>query len=152
MSTTFHHDKRTVQAKTEVHGNGWRLLPLPEGTCVNGYEIHMGRSECDAACVPFTSTVDASDRRITTGVADASGRIAGTYCHGLFDSVTVVRSLNDALRAAKGLPPLGEYPENRRILLENDLNRLAALCRERLSTDTIYEIMNNFQNDKERTP
>ena len=78
---------RSRAVVTASHGL-WAKLA---GSCIKGYEIHLGRSQ-----TPFSlftiSHREGSPVSEPDGSCDASGRIFGTYLHGLFD--------NDALRAA----------------------------------------------------
>lgn len=140
MSTTFHQSKTTAQTQVKLHGNSFGLLAATDGEIVNGYEIHMGQSEY-GECKPFTSAIDVSGAETVIGVSDRSGRIAGTYCHGLFDSKVVVASLINALRKAKGLDVVSLEIIDRQLTLECDLNRLAAVCREHLDIQRILEII-----------
>ncbi|HEY9595190.1 MAG TPA: cobyric acid synthase CobQ, partial [Spirochaetia bacterium] len=66
----------------------WQRL---EGTEIEGYEIHMGRSETRSPLLTMTHREGAAVS-VPDGACDESGRIFGTYLHGLFE--------NDALRHA----------------------------------------------------
>jgi adenosylcobyric acid synthase len=48
---------------------------------VDGYEIHIGRTEGPDTKRPFSFVGDTPE-----GAIDATGRVAGTYLHGLFVS------------------------------------------------------------------
>jgi len=144
MSTVFHGNKRTTQAIVTIHGNSaWPFREL-SGVQVKGYEIHMGQSEF-GECVPFTRTIDAQGIETLIGVADSTGRIFGTYCHGLFDTRAVVEGVVNALRKAKGLPGIRFELIDRHLALDKDLNHLAAICRAQLDMDKIAHIINDQQ-------
>ena len=81
MSTVFHGNKRTTQAVVTIHGNSaWPFRELSD-VSIKGYEIHMGQSEF-GECVPFTGAIEAQGVETIIGIADSTGRIFGTYCHG----------------------------------------------------------------------
>jgi len=150
MSTEFYREKYTAQRTVRIHGySAWPFAAL-DGLEISGYEIHMGRSTYGPSCVPFTTTADPPGAGSVIGVADLSGRIAGTYCHGLFDSKEVVKGVINALRKVKGLSPIRDELIDRRHVLENDLNRLASVCRERLDMQRIMDIINNHQQERDR--
>jgi cobyric acid synthase CobQ len=70
--------------KTLARAEGTALLPGLEGLPVAGYEIHHGVTERGSSTRPaFRLTAQEGER--LDGAVDASGRIFGTYLHGLFD-------------------------------------------------------------------
>ncbi|MFP4242443.1 MAG: cobyric acid synthase [Chitinispirillaceae bacterium] len=139
MKTIFHSDKSTAQSTVKVHGT-FGLFAELDGFQLNGYEIHMGQSEF-GNCVPFTSSLDSSGNETVIGAADKSGRVAGTYCHGLFDSDVVAQAIVGVLRTAKGLAPLSARFVDRRCALEKDLDTLAAVVREQISMENLYRLV-----------
>lgn len=142
MSTVFHDNKRTTQAIVTIQGNSaWPFREL-SGVQVNGYEIHMGQSEF-GECVPFTIGIDAQGIKSVIGVADLTGRIFGTYCHGLFDTKAVVSGVVNSLRKAKGLPGIQFELIDRQQALDKDLNQLADICRVQLDMNKIAQIIND---------
>jgi len=64
-----------------------RSVHVATGVALDGYEIHIGRTQGPDAARPFTKMNGSQD-----GACSADGRIAGTYLHGLFT--------DDAFRAA----------------------------------------------------
>jgi len=140
MSTTFHAVKSTMQTKVNVTAKNLWLFEESEIDEVNGYEIHMGQSTFGTSR-PFTTIRDQSGVEIITGIADMTGRIAGTYCHGFFDSKETVAAIVNALRKARGFDPLSHELIDRHHMLEKDLNRLADVCRNALSMNRILKIM-----------
>jgi adenosylcobyric acid synthase len=70
IATTMSADKSTTLV-TGTHG--------ASGAAVEGYEIHLGRSE-GADCARPLLTIDGRP----DGATSADGRIQGTYVHGLF--------------------------------------------------------------------
>jgi adenosylcobyric acid synthase len=75
VATTFSTDKRVEAVTREVSGTG--PLSGASGT-VSGYEIHMGD----------THALDPVDRPVGPESA-ATGNVAGTYLHGLFENRTI---------------------------------------------------------------
>jgi adenosylcobyric acid synthase len=74
---------------------------------VVGYEIHMGETTRPQG-LPywFELTREPDGVTILDGVAHPSGRLFGTYVHGLFDSLSFLGELTTRLRTRRGLPPL----------------------------------------------
>ncbi len=70
ISTTMTGDKST----TLVNG-----LHCDSGAAIEGYEIHLGRSDGADCARPFVSIDGRPD-----GAASRDGRVQGTYVHGLF--------------------------------------------------------------------
>ncbi|MDT8854341.1 cobyric acid synthase [Paracoccaceae bacterium Fryx2] len=78
VETTMTPDKRLTRT-TAIHA--------ATGLCVDGYEIHIGRTEGPARARPFAHVAG-----VPEGATSADGRISGSYLHGLFRA--------DAFRAA----------------------------------------------------
>ncbi len=106
----------------------------PTGLQVTGYEIHHGRTDENGAVPLFTR----SDGCVV-GVADAGGRIWGTYLHGVFDADRFRRWFIDRLRVRRGLEPITEV--SCRYDIEPVLDRLAEVVRRSLRMDEVYRLM-----------
>jgi cobyric acid synthase len=102
----------------------------------------MGQSEF-GECVPFTGAIEAQGVETIIGIADSTGRIFGTYCHGLFDRKGVVSGVINALRKAKRLSDIQLELIDRQQALDKDLNHLAAICRAKLDMNKIAHIIND---------
>lgn len=92
IATTFAAEKVTRRATGEVRAaSGPWAAP---GTPVEGYEIHMGRTEGvdGAPLTPLLRLGDAND-----GSVSADGRIAGCYLHGLFHNTAFRHAMLTAL-------------------------------------------------------
>ena len=107
VETVFGGEKRTVR----VHGEATGAALAPSGTAVRGYEIHMGRSAVAAGTRPLLHLREAqnADQRGVAqthpdGAVSESGRVCGTYVHGLFDHPALRGAFLDGLRLAAGLP------------------------------------------------
>ena len=106
MDTIF-AEKKT---RTRVHGQFGQLsgvfAPL-SGAEIEGYEIHMGRSE---GTLPFfnhlTDAVTGDEKRD----GFCRGDVYGTYVHGFFDKEGIAAALAEALAARKGMSLTGCGP------------------------------------------
>ena len=91
--TTFTRPKRTVRVRARVsavHG----LFGAGAGAEFDAYEIHAGRTEVPARDRPFALVGGASEQRggEGEGAMDATGRVVGTYLHGLLADGRVRRA------------------------------------------------------------
>lgn len=146
MSTVFAEEKTTHQVRGRV-ACGFGLLADAEGLPIAGYEIHMGQSGADrsadlrpgeGAALPFhLESRSGSPCDVWDGALSADGRILGTYIHGLFANDGLRRAILANLARWKGIElpsaPLG--PSH-----EFQYERLAALVRQHLNLDRVYEI------------
>lgn len=105
----------------------------PSGHTLRGYEIHHGRSESGGSETPLVTRDD--------GEVIGSGRerVWGSYVHGIFDADGFRRWFIDRLRARRGMEPLGSVVAVYDI--EEAFDRLAAVVRERLDMDRIYQLI-----------
>lgn len=138
-STTFQGDKR----RTRIHGkispehNLYHLKDLD----IEGYEIHMGKTENLGEAVPVIKLEDGT----TDGYMTKDGRIWGSYLHGIFDNEQLVFGLVDEIMREKGIDPednhlsIAEYKEQQ-------YDKLADLIRSSLDMNQIYDIL--FQREK----
>ena len=132
LKTVLEREKITGQVRGEVLRGDGPLRGL-EGSVIEGYEIHMGRSGGDIDRHCFVRTENGSAGAYRDGVL-------GTYIHGIFDNTAFTRGLLNNIRRAKGLPPVGNgvtFAENR----ETEFNRLARAVRESLDMGKIYSIV-----------
>jgi len=72
----------------------------------NGYEIHMGETLYENRAEPFAEILREGERQpILDGAIASSGRVWGTYMHGLFDDDNFRRKFLDFVRQDSGLTP-----------------------------------------------
>ncbi|MCI5151455.1 MAG: cobyric acid synthase CobQ, partial [Candidatus Electrothrix sp. MAN1_4] len=71
--------------------------------------------------------------------ADQSGRIWGSYLHGIFDSDPFRRWFINDLLERKGLSPC--TGQGTQYDLEPALDRLAAVLRQELDMDAVYRLL-----------
>ncbi len=116
---------------------------LPSGQPVHGYEIHHGQTNRSSGegeknritIEPLLSFIDGA----FCGVADGTGRVWGSYLHGIFDSDAFRRWFINDLREGRGLPPLSG--QGAQYNLEPALDRLAAVLRQELDMDSVYRLL-----------
>ncbi len=135
LATTFAATKTTHQVRGRVAvASG--LLSGCDGGVITGYEIHMGRTY-GAKEAPFSitersgSAVDSPD-----GAMDADGLTFGTYMHGLFHNHSLRHTLLMNLAQRKGIA----LPESAILDLDAEYDKLAALVRESVDMDAVYEM------------
>ncbi len=98
VHTTFVSAKTTRVVRARA-GAAPGLLAGAEGCAVTGYEIHHGQT-------------DGPERPVLT--TDASGRVVGTYIHGIFEETDIRRAILAQLARWKGLAlDLGPAPPGR---------------------------------------
>ena len=103
--TTFAPVKTTVRVRARVTAEAG-VFAGARGLDVTAYEIHMGVTERHAGQPSFTITwrngvgIDEAD-----GVASPSGKVTGTYLHGLFANDGLRRAVLADLAAARGRAP-----------------------------------------------
>lgn len=121
---------RMERQKRLVRQQGTHL----ESNCsVTGYEIHHGISRSSLA------SVLAFEDGTKCGAMAESGRVWGTYLHGIFDADAFRRWFIDRLKRRAGLPCDGRIraPYD----LEPAFDRLADVVRNSLDMRKVYELM-----------
>lgn len=143
VCTTFEPEKITTQVKARVLGPGWLREHCQDAT-VEGYEIHMGRTDAGQDINPVFEIFERLGQgvSIADGAACSNSMAWGTYIHGLFDGAQFRRGVINGLRAHKGLPPLEEQIflsawEQR----QRDLDKLADVVRASLDMEKLYSIL-----------
>ena len=104
------------------------------GCAVRGYEIHHGLTDGDGLA-PLFVRADGEGM----GAGTETGRIWGTYLHGIFDADGFRRWFIDRLRKRRDLAPLGRIAAV--YDLEPALDRLAEAVRKSLKMEEIYRMM-----------
>jgi adenosylcobyric acid synthase len=105
LRTRLGRDKVTVRARATLERA--LLFGEPATTAeASGYEIHLGVTEYEPGTRPlFRLQREGTEGPVADGAQDASGRVVGTYLHGLFDADPFRHAALRALRAAAGLAP-----------------------------------------------
>ncbi len=145
ITTAFLPTKETHQIKGEVVSCRG-LLAKTKGITFDGYEIHMGRTECDEEGTAFhLSERSGKPCDIADGYLDESGRVLGTYVHGLFRDEKLRRAILRQIAQSKGLRLT--FKEDKR---EDEYDKLADLVRNSLDMKLIYKIAELSKNSNEQ--
>ena len=140
MTTIFTGHKETHRVRGKVAQDSG-LLAGAKGLSLHGYEIHMGTTTAENVSPAF-HIEDRTDVPVTQdnafdGALASSGRVLGTYIHGLFHNGELRRCILEALARAKGitLPPLvGDHS------MDHEYDKLADWVRASLNMDLIYHM------------
>ncbi|PTX42797.1 adenosylcobyric acid synthase (glutamine-hydrolysing) [Gemmobacter caeni] len=120
IETVMTADKRLTRS---------RAIHCASGLTVDGYEIHIGRTEGADCGQPFARLLDGRDE----GATSADGRVRGSYLHGMFT--------DDAFRAAF-LRDLGAVPSGLAYAagVETVLDALAAHLEAHLDLEGLFDL------------
>ena len=162
LTTVFDSTKETHRVRGEVM-EAPGILRGAGGLSVEGYEIHMGRSFYierqtgsmeDQVSQETTSDIqgkkpfhiqERSGRpwEQLDGAIDSSGRVLGTYIHGLFYNSGLRRAILERLAEWKGVTlPRGDDSQAQDGLQSRDeeYDKLAKLVRSNLNMVLVYEM------------
>jgi len=142
VETTFCPRKHTYQVHARVLA-GEGLFRQAAGSEVTGYEIHMGESRGGR---PALEIVRRGSEQLAQpdGAVDPSGRIFGTYLHGLFDTPAFRRAWLESL----GWRGSGEAFALRQVR-EAAYDRLAAALRESVDVGALYRLLDETRMKRE---
>ena len=135
VDTVFAREK-TRERVTGTFAPASGLLAGLSGAPVEGYEIHMGRTDSAA---PLTCLRTLDGREKVDGCACQN--VYGTYVHGLFDREESVQGLITALCAAKGLDADAVTAFDAASHRQAQYDLLANAAREHLNMKKIYRIL-----------
>ncbi|MBN1375582.1 MAG: cobyric acid synthase [Dehalococcoidia bacterium] len=137
LDTRFDLAKITSQVSGRVIA-GTGLFNNMHGTAVQGYEIHMGKSQLqtDNPLLEISSLNNSADI-YTEGTSDRTGMIFGSYLHGLFHSTDFTRRLLDNLCLIRGIRADGHIAPDK----EKAYDALASEFRRSLDMNMIYGIL-----------
>lgn len=142
IKTTFITEKLTSQV-TAGYDSSTFLNTQILAENLNGYEIHMGRTEFlgDAEKQPFKIHARLGESiNCADGLVSEDGLVMGTYIHGIFDNDQFRRSILNAIRVKKGLQPIKQII-NTAAEKQASYNRLADVVRENLNMPLLKKIM-----------
>jgi adenosylcobyric acid synthase len=101
---------RTVMRGDKTVRRAAGIARLAGASPFSGYEIHMGETIYENAVAPFAEIVREGERQpVADGAMASSGRIWGTYIHGIFDDDAFRHSFVDSARASRGLTPASDH-------------------------------------------
>ena len=130
VETTFGPEKVTVQVTGTHRGSG---------SSIEGYEVHMGQTVRGTEVEPLFDIQNFAEAEVRTeGAVSGTGRVMGTYVHGVFDSSAFRRWFLNRLRNARGWSPLGPQPNTS---LDRELDRWAAHVARHLNLGALETII-----------
>ena len=110
-----------------------------------GYEIHMGQTVyCNGDGSSAKGTVDevaGPANGAENVVSDSTGRIYGSYIHGLFDKGEIAGRMIQTLARKKGISLEDGVWEDYRTIKERQYDKLADTLREYLRMEEIYGML-----------
>ncbi|MEW6089131.1 MAG: cobyric acid synthase [bacterium] len=110
---------------------------LKSGLNISGYEIHHGKTNVPKGFKPLFQILS-KETNDYDGMIDKSGRIIGTYIHGLFESDKFRRDFLNRIRIAKGWEPLKTETNYDQDI---EFDKLANVLRENLNMGLIYKML-----------
>ena len=164
LRTDFEEEK----VRTRVEGSFGELDGVLEplsGKCLEGYEIHMGRTSIDREngamdtarlvswraepeiCRPMAYVLETQedsgncDRKRVKTDGWNRGNIYGAYVHGIFDGPGIAETILSALAAGKGLSMEQVRTADYGSYRQQQYDKLADLLRASLDMDAIYQMM-----------
>ena len=118
------------------------LAPL-SGLTIEGYEIHVGLTECE--CCDGTARHIAFVKDSVTGQEKQdgcfAGNVYGTYVHGFFDADGVCPALIKALAEQKGVTVSVQKVKSVREIMNEQYDILAQTVRANMDMSYIYDVM-----------
>ena len=136
IETTLLAEKTTRQVRRTTQSGPLFQAGLP----VNGYEIHMGKTEFKTEYLPLFGTTN-GDHPLHLGLTNQEGTLVGTYVHGFLDNEKVRNSFLQHVRILRDLPAPKET-FNYREFREQNLNHLAKLVNDSIDMKQVKEIVN----------
>ena len=131
IRTVFNREKAVRCVRGRLPSNVFSDEPWPE-IRFRGYEIHVGETICAPGTQPFAEIFrPGSPETWPDGTVSSSGRVFGTYVHGLFGDDDFRHSLIAAARASSELAPTETWA---RVAAEREarIDRLANHLRQSL--------------------
>lgn len=130
-STTFHPAKKRTRVRGTIVADAFA------GAAVDGYEIHMGRTERTGGA-PLVRLEGGQEEGVVAGNA------FGTYLHGLFDTGELVDALAAWLLANKGLDADEVSTMSHVAYQQQQIDLLADAVREALDMTAVYRAMEAY--------
>lgn len=138
VRTVFEEEK----TRTRMTGSCGFVEGVFEGLSgmeIEGYEIHMGKTERAVPPLAYVMEADGSHKARMEGCQ--KGDVYGTYLHGFFDKEGVADAVINGLLKRKGLYGMEKKGFSYANYKEDQYERLGALIRESFSMTSIYDIM-----------
>ena len=143
MDTVFAKKK----TRTRVEGSFSQLtgaFAKLSDTALEGYEIHMGETTYEPGAAVFSTIAETAGTHNGKG-SSANGcqyqNAAGSYVHGIFDSVQMQKALIELLCQRKGLSGETVSWIDEKVYKEQQYDKLAEGLRESMDMARIYQIL-----------
>ncbi|MGE5372034.1 MAG: cobyric acid synthase [Solirubrobacterales bacterium] len=137
--TVFGDRKITAQVEGKVLNHAAGMIAGLDGTGFQGYEIHIGRTERRRGRAPLILTRPDGEK-VRDGALSDSGRVFGTYVHGIFDSPAFSRGVIDNLKRKRGEFPAPVEALDADRYRDRMLDEFARLLAENLDMNKIVRI------------
>ena len=109
VRTVLRSEKTVRRVRGSLRRSFFRSAGLPEAK-FEGYEIHVGETFCETGALPFAAIErQGTTESVPDGAVSESGRVLGTYVHGLFDNDDFRHGFIRAARAAVDLAPTATW-------------------------------------------
>lgn len=119
VETVMATEKTTVQSEATIQNDYLNLNT--KDMIIKGYEIHMGETiACGSDVVPFAI----NSKGEYDGAIDETGRVMGTYFHGIFDNDEFRGAILNKIRSQKGIIEVSSE-ESFEKLKDQEYDRLA---------------------------
>ena len=135
--TVFETQKQRTRVTGVLEHMSGIFAPL-NGTHIEGYEIHMGRTTGDHM-EPAAALTDVSGAVRPDGLS--GGNVFGTYVHGIFDSDEMLSGLTKILLRQKGIEDTADAPFDVAAHKQREYDKLADLIRSSLDMQAVYDIV-----------
>ena len=140
IETTFSREKTTTLTDARIVSNEGLLTGMAD-IPVSGYEIHVGDSHASKGT---TTAIQSIPDRHTIGYIDSTGRIFGSYMHGLFENENFAQHIITNIARMSGIHiqhTTNQFSQNA------EYDKLANHLRNHLDLAKIYQYLNCDVND-----
>ncbi|MEN8904361.1 MAG: cobyric acid synthase [Clostridiales bacterium] len=140
--TVFEKEKVRTRVKgifQKVDGIFSKLV----GKCFEGYEIHMGLTQCDESIKNITSITTIENTIKQDGLSFKN--VYGSYVHGIFDSEEVLVEIAKALLDKKGISYSDIKTVDIKRFKENEYDKVVNEIRNSLDMKAVYRILNEWE-------
>jgi adenosylcobyric acid synthase len=140
IRTRFEREKLTAQIVARPGAASFLTNAASRDAELTGYEIHMGMVALDAGAAPSFRIARRNGQAcdVADGGVSGAGNVVGTMIHGVFENVTVRRSLFSYLTRRKGIASgagTSDVPSR-----DAAYDRLAAAAREHLDGELLRRL------------
>lgn len=140
IQTIIEREKITAQTLIKLEPNASLFFSDLSEYTIQGYEIHMGRTENLGDSLPFSRIVKRGEMMCNEidGYISINGNVFGTYLHGILDDMEFLKSLIYFLYKRKGIEKEIKINLSSR---KAKFNELAKVVRDSIDIPAIYKLM-----------